>query len=108
MAFQSRFGPGVANMGVADAIGQLGALHGFIPLKQYTQRRQPEQVGGSPSNLGNSRDTPGLLPATVPNAAPPPNITKGRYVPSRIDLPGLVQQVSFAATQLAHRGIPSI
>jgi copper chaperone CopZ len=30
---------------------------------------------------------------------------KGRCVPGKIDIPGLVQQVSSAATQLAHRGI---
>ena len=46
-----------------------------------------------------------LNPPAGGNANVQPIDMKGRCVPGKMDIPGLVQQVSSAATQLAHRGI---
>lgn len=59
------------------------------------QRRQLAEAGGVHSSLPN---TGGGV-----NGVPLINM-KGRCVPGKIDLPGVVQQVSSHATQLAHRG----
>eukprot|EP00574_Skeletonema_japonicum_P014681 CAMPEP_0201716366 /NCGR_PEP_ID=MMETSP0593-20130828/2357_1 /ASSEMBLY_ACC=CAM_ASM_000672 /TAXON_ID=267983 /ORGANISM="Skeletonema japonicum, Strain CCMP2506" /LENGTH=709 /DNA_ID=CAMNT_0048206157 /DNA_START=221 /DNA_END=2350 /DNA_ORIENTATION=- len=107
MAFSSGFGGGVAPVisavGGDNAIGGAGAVGGdsmLGPLErlQAAQARQLASVGGVHSSLAGGM-------ALESNPAPPQIDMKGRCMPGRVDLPGLVQKVSSAATQLAHRGI---
>jgi copper chaperone CopZ len=109
MAFNSGFGGGVApvmSSGPVDAGGMNGAGAGvggdsmLTPLErlQAAQARQLASVGGVHSSLA------GGMGMETTNS-PPQIDMKGQCMPGRIDLPGLVQQVSRAATQLAHRGI---
>ena len=86
--------PGDNGMGGAGADMMLGPLERL----QAAQARQLASAGGVHSSLNN-----GGLPFET-NAVPQIEM-KGRCMPGRVDLPGLVQKVSSAATQLAHRGI---
>ena len=69
---------------------------------QAAQRRQLAEAGGVHTSMGGMSADP-----TTNNTAQSIEM-KGRCVPGKVDLPGLVQQVSSAATQLAHRGISKI
>lgn len=89
-AFQNGFGGGAGGMGVGGMNNSTNSLEQLLAL----QRRQlAEQGGVHMENQHNSNPTLEL---------------KGRCMPGRVDLPGLVQQVSSAATQLAHRGIAPV
>lgn len=104
MAFGgSGFGGGASGVGIAmppmlSGSGGSGvdgeAMLSPLERLQAAQARQLASAGGVHSSLT------GNLP---PN--PPTIEMKGQCMPGRVDLPGLVQQVSSAATQLAHRGI---
>jgi len=107
MAFNSGFGGGVApvlsavagenTMGGATGAGGGDAMLGPLERLQAAQARQLASVGGVHSSLAG-----GMAVETNPV---PQIEMKGRCMPGRVDLPGLVQKVSSAATQLAHRGI---
>ncbi|KAL9188341.1 hypothetical protein ACHAXT_006719 [Thalassiosira profunda] len=81
---------------LAYSAGFGGGESGDLDRLQEAQRRNLADAGGVHSQYG--------LPDPAATHAPPIE-TKGRCVPGKVDLPGLVQQVSSAATQLAHRGI---
>ena len=126
MAIASGFGPGVLppqqnmndsnNMmnqlaGMAGMAGMMGgggapaAGGGAVdesmmnPLERLhaAQRRQLAESGGVQNQMSND---PGMLNNGTPNIE-----VKGRCMPGKVDLPGLVNKVSSAANQLAHRGI---
>ena len=85
---------------------------GGTPLERLheAQRHQLAELGGVHSNMaiGGGGGVPLISPAggnANVNVNAQPIDMKGRCVPGKIDIPGLVQQVSSAATQLAHRGI---
>ena len=85
---------------------------GGTPLERLheAQRHQLAELGGVHSNMaiGGGGGVPLISPAggnANVNVNVQPIDMKGRCVPGKIDIPGLVQQVSSAATQLAHRGI---
>mmetsp|Transcript_23159 Transcript_23159/g.50142 ORF Transcript_23159/g.50142 Transcript_23159/m.50142 type:complete len:768 (-) Transcript_23159:83-2386(-) len=119
MAFQSGFGPGLSagqQQSNDPMMGQLGggnnmmgggmntdALNNISPLErlQAAQRRQLAGSGGVHTSLGG--EGMGMPDPAAANTQPIE--MKGRCIPGKVDLPGLVQQVSSAATQLAHRGI---
>lgn len=90
MAFS---GAGYAQQEMMDA--------GLSPLDrlQAAQARQLAEAGGVHPQLGLDQ-TDSAVAATKVGFE-----MKGRCLPGKVDLPGLVQQVSSAATQLAHRGI---
>jgi len=106
MAFNAGFGGGVApvlSAGPVDAgmtgVGTGGDDSMLTPLErlQAAQARQLASAGGVHSSLVGGI---GMESNALPQIE-----MKGQCMPGRIDLPGLVQQVSSAATQLAHRGI---
>lgn len=105
MAFNSGFGGGVAPLmstGPVDAAAMGGGGESMIsPLErlQMAQARQLASAGDVHSTLAA-----GGMGMEI-NEFPPQIEMKGRCMPGRVDLPSLVQQVSSAATQLAHRGI---
>jgi copper chaperone CopZ len=106
MAFQSGFGPNIP-----PQVPQQQQWEGMMPMGGDTtgnslstveqlfalQRQQLDQSGGV-NNFGGM----GMIPAMSNN---PADVTG--YSSGSADLPILVQQVSNAATQLAHRGIQS-
>lgn len=85
-----------SNGGVGAGGGANGEA-GLSPLErlQAAQARQLAEAGGVHTN-------PQIA---LPDAVVKGIEMKGRCVPGKVNLPGLVQQVSSAATQLAHRGI---
>lgn len=91
MAF-SGYGPVHANTLGGGANDNEGTL---LDRLQATQQRLLAAEGGISVLPNNSQ--------VVPNMAPSIQI-KGRCLPGKVDLPGLVQKVNSAATQLAHRG----
>lgn len=111
LAFQGGFGGGMG-AGGADAMPPLGAGvtsmgnqalpdigTELLDRLQASQRRLLAAEGGVSS----------LMPATPAiEKSNPLGQLKGTCIPGKIDLPGLVQQVNSAATQLAHRGITAL
>lgn len=121
MAFQSGFGPGVSvpnnqkqqggdpsmlNPMLAGGGGGMPGMDNgnalLSPLERLhqAQRRQLTEQGGVHTNVGGGGQIPDSAAANTQ-----PIEMKGRCMPGKVDLPGLVQQVSSAATQLAHRGM---
>ena len=101
MAFNSGFGGGVLPPTLSsgeDVMGGVGdAMLSPLERLQAAQARQLASAGGVHSSLAGGLGV---------DTNPPPKIEmKGRCMPGRVDLPGLVQKVSSAATQLAHRGV---
>ena len=80
---------------------------GGTPLERLheAQRHQLAELGGVHMNMTIGGGGGPLNPPAGGNANVQPIDMKGRCVPGKMDIPGLVQQVSSAATQLAHRGI---
>lgn len=121
MAFQSGFGPGVQmqqQLNPGDPNNMMNQMVGMgggmmqnpndammSPLDRLhaAQRRQLAESGGVHTN---SMGAGGQIPDPAAANTQPIEL-KGRCMPGKVDLPGLVQQVSSAATQLAHRGIAS-
>mmetsp|Transcript_3279 Transcript_3279/g.5404 ORF Transcript_3279/g.5404 Transcript_3279/m.5404 type:complete len:706 (+) Transcript_3279:304-2421(+) len=105
LAFNTGFAGGVVPVlsatpgdnGMGGAGGGGDSMLGPLERLQAAQARQLASAGGVHSSLNG-----GLTFET--NAVPQIEL-KGRCMPGRVDLPGLVQKVSSAATQLAHRGI---
>ena len=118
-AMMNNFG-GVNNlMGNGDTLNiGGGGGGGLLDRLQASQRRLLAAEGGVSSIMpqqsfvgGNMNIANNAMPTTASNksatAAPttlPPFEMKGRCIPGKIDLPGLVKRVNAAATQLAHRG----
>ena len=92
-------------MGMGSMGGMAGGMmqgqggDGMTPLERLhaVQRRQLAESGGVHSTLPNN--------GGIELPQPPQIEVRGRCMPGRVDIPGLVQQVSSAATQLAHRGL---
>ena len=83
---------------------------GGTPLERLheAQRHQLAVLGGMHSNMAIGGGGGPLNPPAGGNVnvnVQPVIDMQGRCVPGKIDIPSLVQQVSSAATQLAHRGI---
>jgi copper chaperone CopZ len=109
MAFSSGFGGGggvpSVSSGPVDAIEGVsggGSDSMLTPLErlQAAQARQLAAAGGVHTSLP-------VMAMMETNHPPLPTSfeMKGRCMPGGVDLPGLVRQVSSAATQLAHRGM---
>ena len=112
---------GMHGMGMGGMNGQLGLGMGGIPggmmqQQQVPQQQQPGGDGLTPlerlhaaqrRQLAESGGVHSSLPGNggIDLPVSPPIEMRGRCVPGRVDIPGLVQQVSSAATQLAHRGL---
>lgn len=89
--------------------GNSGGAAGLLDRLQASQRRLLAAEGGVSTGLMSNS---GIIGANA--AAPmmtqfknthPNNLEiRGRCIPGKVDLPGLVQKVNSAATQLAHRG----
>eukprot|EP00804_Cyclotella_cryptica_P021875 CCRYP_000842-RA/>CCRYP_000842-RA protein AED:0.19 eAED:0.19 QI:210/1/1/1/0.75/0.6/5/1266/713 len=111
IAYQGGFGGGMM-AGGADAMPSLGAAitsmgnpapsdvgAGLLDRLQASQRRLLAAEGGVSS----------LMPgAAVTEKSNPLGQLKATCIPGKVDLPGLVQQVNSAATQLAHRGMVAL
>ncbi len=134
MAFKSGFGGGMppiqnnddmGGMGQLNAMGGMGNMGGMdggglsgndimpqgdmmssLERLHAAQRRQLAESGGVHSNMPGQGMS--VLPQDLRASANPQFEMKGRCLPGRVDLPGLVQQVSSAATQLAHRGMINV
>jgi copper chaperone CopZ len=89
------FGGGFAGMGMQQQVGSMGGGEGggLLDRLQASQRRLLAAEGGVSSVMPNVGEKAPQIEA------------KGRCIPGKVDLPGLVVQVNAAATQLAHRGM---
>jgi hypothetical protein len=85
-----------------------GPSGGLLDRLQASQRRLLAAEGGVSSLLPqhtNNINTTNNNNNNNPNSNLSQLEMRGRCIPGKVDLPGLVQKVNTAATQLAHRGL---